>query len=297
MKHRGARNRKGRLLRSIRVGGRRQSYRQHAAARVLARAPAPTASTKAARARACCIRSNAARRRARARSRSTTTGRLVDEAVRFLQRRKPERARHVSAADGGGFREARIRASGREVSQPLVRRWRTSPPISRSIRKASKKPMFSPPHQDGGQTCVQVFFFRTGQNWGNRAYFPKADRSLTVDEVLDSFIAQFYDDKPVPRLILLSHDIPNRALLAEALSHQSRAQSRYPGSDTRRRNRASSNMRFPTPAKPWDASSPKVHRKLGCSKASPSASISPQRRAASRSSITATLAARMPSAP
>ena len=73
-------------------------------------------------------------------------------------------------------------------------------------------------HQDGGQTCVQVFFFRTGQNWGNRAYFPKADRSLNVEEVLDSFIAQFYDDKPVPRLILLSHDVPNRALLAEALS-------------------------------------------------------------------------------
>ena len=63
-----------------------------------------------------------------------------------------------------------------------------------------------------------MFFFRTGQNWGNRAYFPKADRSLPVEEVLDSFIAQFYDDKPVPRLILLSHDMPNRELLAEALS-------------------------------------------------------------------------------
>ena len=72
-------------------------------------------------------------------------------------------------------------------------------------------------YQDGGQTCIQVFFFRTGQNWGNRAYYPKADRSLPVEEVLDSFIAQFYDDKPVPKLILLSHDIPNRALLAEAL--------------------------------------------------------------------------------
>jgi excinuclease ABC subunit C len=72
-------------------------------------------------------------------------------------------------------------------------------------------------YQDGGQTCIQVFFFRTGQNWGNRAYYPRADRSLPVEEVLDSFIAQFYDDKPVPRLILLSHDIPNRALLAEAL--------------------------------------------------------------------------------
>jgi excinuclease ABC subunit C len=73
-------------------------------------------------------------------------------------------------------------------------------------------------YQDGGQTCIQVFFFRTGQNWGNRAYFPKADRSLDVEEVLDSFIAQFYDDKPVPRLILISHDVPNRALLTEALS-------------------------------------------------------------------------------
>ena len=76
-------------------------------------------------------------------------------------------------------------------------------------------------HQDGGQTCIQVFFFRTGQNWGNRAYFPKADRTLDVSTVLDSFLAQFYDDKPAPRLILLSHDIENRALLAEALTTKS----------------------------------------------------------------------------
>ena len=73
-------------------------------------------------------------------------------------------------------------------------------------------------YQDGGQTCIQVFFIRTGQNWGNRAYYPKADRSLEAAEVLDSFIAQFYDDKPVPRLILISHDVANRLLLAEALS-------------------------------------------------------------------------------
>ena len=73
-------------------------------------------------------------------------------------------------------------------------------------------------HQEGGQTCVQVFFFRTGQNWGNRAYYPKADKSLGPGEVLQSFIAQFYDDKPVPRLILLSEAIEDRELLAEALS-------------------------------------------------------------------------------
>ena len=76
-------------------------------------------------------------------------------------------------------------------------------------------------HQDGGFTCVEVFFFRTGQNWGNRAYFPKADRSLPPAEVLGAFLAQFYDDKPVPRLVLISHDIEERDLLAEALSTKS----------------------------------------------------------------------------
>ncbi len=73
-------------------------------------------------------------------------------------------------------------------------------------------------HQEGGQNCIQVFFFRTGQNWGNRAYFPKADPALEAGEVLGSFLAQFYDDKPTPRAVLLSHDIEERELLAEALS-------------------------------------------------------------------------------
>ncbi|HEX5211163.1 MAG TPA: excinuclease ABC subunit UvrC [Pseudolabrys sp.] len=76
-------------------------------------------------------------------------------------------------------------------------------------------------HQAGGYTCVEVFFFRTGQNWGNRAYFPKADRALGPGEVLDAFLAQFYDDKPPPRCILTSHDFEERALLAEALSAKS----------------------------------------------------------------------------
>jgi excinuclease ABC subunit C len=76
-------------------------------------------------------------------------------------------------------------------------------------------------HQAGGFSCVEVFFFRTGQNWGNRAYFPRADRSLPPSEVLGAFLAQFYDDKPVPRLILVSHDVEDRALLAEALSTKS----------------------------------------------------------------------------
>jgi len=72
-------------------------------------------------------------------------------------------------------------------------------------------------YQEGGYSCVEVFFFRTGQNWGNRAYFPRAEKSFTPEEVLSSFLAQFYDDKPPPKLILLSHQIDEAELLAEAL--------------------------------------------------------------------------------
>ncbi|WP_055457642.1 excinuclease ABC subunit UvrC [Chelatococcus sambhunathii] len=72
--------------------------------------------------------------------------------------------------------------------------------------------------EQAGQFCVQVFFFRNHQNWGNRAYFPKADKSLPPEEVLTSFIAQFYDDKPCPRLVLVSHEPAERDLLVEALS-------------------------------------------------------------------------------
>jgi excinuclease ABC subunit C len=73
-------------------------------------------------------------------------------------------------------------------------------------------------HQEGGYSCVEVFFFRTGQNWGNRAYFPRAEKSFTPEEVLSSFLAQFYDDKPPPKLVLLSHKIEESDLLADALS-------------------------------------------------------------------------------
>lgn len=73
-------------------------------------------------------------------------------------------------------------------------------------------------HQEGGQTVIQVFFFRSGQNWGTRAYFPRADKGLELAEVFASFLMQFYDDKPIPRLILLSHEIEEMALVEEALA-------------------------------------------------------------------------------
>ena len=73
-------------------------------------------------------------------------------------------------------------------------------------------------HQIGGQTCVQVFFVRGGNNNGNRAFFPTHARDMEAEAVLAAFIAQFYDDKPPPPCLLLSHEVPERELLEEALS-------------------------------------------------------------------------------
>jgi len=73
-------------------------------------------------------------------------------------------------------------------------------------------------HQEGGVTCIEVFFIRNFQNWGDRAYYPRADRSLDASEVLESFLPQFYESRTAPPAVLLSHEIEDRELLAEALS-------------------------------------------------------------------------------
>ena len=73
-------------------------------------------------------------------------------------------------------------------------------------------------YSQGGHTCIQVFFFRAGQNWGNRPYFPRHAPDMALPEILESFIGQFYDERTAPRLLLTSEDLPGKALLAEALS-------------------------------------------------------------------------------
>ncbi|HWA31326.1 MAG TPA: excinuclease ABC subunit UvrC, partial [Rhizomicrobium sp.] len=73
-------------------------------------------------------------------------------------------------------------------------------------------------YQQGGETCIQVFFFRAGQNWGNRPYFPRHPRETSCAEVLEAFVAQFYDERPAPKAIFLSEDIANRELIEEALA-------------------------------------------------------------------------------
>ncbi|MGE0765464.1 MAG: excinuclease ABC subunit UvrC [Hyphomicrobiaceae bacterium] len=153
---------------------------------------------------------------------------LVDEAIKFLRGesqavRTELQALMLDAADKLEFERA---AGYRNRLQALAHVTADQSINSDGVEEADIFAAYS----EAGQTCIQVFFFRSGQNWGNRAYFPKADRSLATEEVLESFIAQFYDDKPVPRLILLSHDLPSRALLEEALTLKAerRAEIRVP---------------------------------------------------------------------
>lgn len=73
---------------------------------------------------------------------------------------------------------------------------------------------------DGGRSCVQVFFYRAGQNWGNHAYFPRHGKDDPPDVILDAFLAQFYLNKPIPAQIFLNHHIPSEALLSAALSER-----------------------------------------------------------------------------
>ena len=73
-------------------------------------------------------------------------------------------------------------------------------------------------HHEGGQFCVQVFFFRAYQNWGNYPYRPRADASLSDTEVLEAFIGQFYENRTPARLVLISHELSEHAVMEEALS-------------------------------------------------------------------------------
>lgn len=75
-------------------------------------------------------------------------------------------------------------------------------------------------YQREGKSCIQVFFFRGGQNFGNRAYFPKHDPEETEGDILSNFMAQFYDGKPVPPILMISHEPSERSLPEEALSQK-----------------------------------------------------------------------------
>ena len=140
--------------------------------------------------------------------------RLVDEAEAFLRGRSRAVMARMSdemqtAADELAFEQAaRLRDRIRALSS-VAQETQVNP---ETIDEADVFAL----HAEGGQACVQVFFFRAGQNWGNRAYFPRVDKTDTDAEVMAAFIGQFYEDKPIPRLILVSHTPDECALIAEA---------------------------------------------------------------------------------
>lgn len=73
-------------------------------------------------------------------------------------------------------------------------------------------------YMDGGQACIQVFFFRAGRNYGNKPYFPRHDKDMTLPEIIEAFIGQFYQTRPASTEILVSHELPELEVLNEALS-------------------------------------------------------------------------------
>ena len=143
-------------------------------------------------------------------------GRLVDEAEDFLRGKSRAvmaklSAEMQTASDELEFeRAARFRDRIRALSS-VAQETQVNP---ETIDEADVFAL----HSEGGQACVQVFFFRAGQNWGNRAYFPRIDKSDEDPAVMAAFLGQFYEDKPIPRLILVSTVPDERELLAEAFA-------------------------------------------------------------------------------
>ena len=75
-------------------------------------------------------------------------------------------------------------------------------------------------YKESGKTCIQVFFYRSKQNWGNQAFFPKHDPDEKLQDILNSFVSQFYENKAVPRQIIVSEDIRERNLIEKTLSNK-----------------------------------------------------------------------------
>ncbi|GAB5510631.1 MAG: excinuclease ABC subunit UvrC [Hyphomicrobiales bacterium] len=143
-------------------------------------------------------------------------GELVNDAKSFLSGRskqvKSDLARQMeTASEAMDFERAAVYRDRISALSQIQSHQGINP---RNVEEADVFAL----HTEGGQFCVQVFFFRTGQNWGNHAFFPKADKSVEPEEVLQSFLSQFYDNKPIPKLILTSHALPEAELIADAFS-------------------------------------------------------------------------------
>ncbi|HVX80312.1 MAG TPA: excinuclease ABC subunit UvrC [Devosiaceae bacterium] len=140
---------------------------------------------------------------------------LVEEAVQFLSGKSKSVHAQLSAemneaAENLDFERA---ASLRDRLAALALIQSNGDIISRTVEEAD---VFAVA-QEGGQFCVQVFFFRAYQNWGNHAFRPRADASISEAAVLEAFLGQFYENRTPPRLVLISHELSEPEVMAEAL--------------------------------------------------------------------------------
>ena len=143
-------------------------------------------------------------------------GQLVSDAERFLQGRTTKVQATLAdemqaASDAMEFERA---AALRDRIKALTQVQSSQGINPRGVSEADVIAL----HLDGGQACVQVFFIRANQNWGNRDYYPRTGAGAEAAEVLEAFVGQFYDNKEPPRLLLLSDDIENRDLMEQALT-------------------------------------------------------------------------------
>ncbi|WP_135447936.1 excinuclease ABC subunit UvrC [Tabrizicola caldifontis] len=141
---------------------------------------------------------------------------LVEDAKRFLQGKstsvQAELARQMAeASEAMEFERA---AALRDRIRALTQVQQSQVINPQGVAEADVVAL----HLEHGQACVQVFFIRANQSWGNRDFYPKTGAGAEAPEILEAFLTQFYDDKDPPRLILLSHPVDNPDLVAEALS-------------------------------------------------------------------------------
>jgi len=143
-------------------------------------------------------------------------GELVEEAREFLSGRSQGVRDHMqaemnTAAEQLDFERAALL---RDRLSALALIQSQGDATAKSVEEADVFAI----HHEGGQFCVQVFFFRAFQNWGNHAFRPRADASLSDAEVLEAFIGQFYESRTPPRLVLISHELAEHDLMEEALT-------------------------------------------------------------------------------
>jgi excinuclease ABC subunit C len=141
---------------------------------------------------------------------------LVDDAQRFLEGKTTSVQADLAKAmtEASEAMEFERAAALRDRIKALTQVQQTQGINPQGVSEADVVAL----HLEHGQACVQVFFIRANQSWGNRDFYPKTGAGAEEPEIMEAFLTQFYDDKDPPRLILLSHPVDNPDLVTEALT-------------------------------------------------------------------------------